>query len=48
MRRLIEERYPVYAEADVTVESYDMPHDQVVAAVVAALETWFETQEGEG
>ncbi|MDB5559937.1 MAG: shikimate kinase [Enterovirga sp.] len=45
MRRLIAERYPVYAGADVTVESYDMPHEKVVAEVLRALETWFESQE---
>jgi shikimate kinase len=37
MRRLMEVRYPVYAEADVTVVSGDGSHDVVVEAVVAAL-----------
>ena len=37
MRRLAEERYPVYAEADITVESRDGPHDRVVRAIVQAL-----------
>ena len=27
MKKLIETRYPVYAEADITVESRDEPHD---------------------
>jgi hypothetical protein len=31
------ERYPVYAEADVTVESRDVPHDVMVTAVIDAL-----------
>src|SRR4029078_427630 len=37
MKRLIEERYPVYAEADVTVESRDVPHDVIVGAVIDAV-----------
>lgn len=37
MRRLAEERYPVYAEADITVESRDGPHERVVRAIVQAL-----------
>lgn len=38
MRKLIEERYPVYAEADLTVDTYDAPHDTVVEAIVNMLE----------
>jgi shikimate kinase len=37
MKRLIEERYPIYAEADLTVESRDVPHDVIVGAVIDAL-----------
>lgn len=37
MERLIAERYPVYAEADLTVESRDGPHDRVVRAILQAL-----------
>jgi shikimate kinase len=37
MKRLIEERYPVYAKADVTVESRDVPHDVIVGALIDAL-----------
>ncbi len=37
LRRLIEERYPVYAEADLTVESRDVPHDTIVDEIVAGL-----------
>jgi len=37
LKRLIEERYPVYAEADVTVESRDVPHDTIVDEIVAGL-----------
>lgn len=37
MEKLIAERYPVYAEADLTIESRDGPHDRVVKAIVQAL-----------
>lgn len=37
MKRLMEERYPIYAEADVTVESRDVPHDVIVGAVIDAI-----------
>ena len=37
MRKLMDERYPVYAEADIAVESLDVPHEVVVTAVVNAL-----------
>ena len=36
--RLMAERYPIYAEADITVESVDGPHDDVVDSIVSALE----------
>jgi shikimate kinase len=37
MRELMKKRYPVYAEADITVESRDVPHDVIVSDVVEAL-----------
>jgi shikimate kinase len=37
LKRLIGERYPIYAEADVTVESRDVPHDTIVEEIVAGL-----------
>jgi shikimate kinase len=37
IRELIALRYPVYAEADVTVMSRDVPHDTIVNEIVAAL-----------
>ena len=40
MCRLIEERYPIYANADLTVESHDVPHDQIVSEVINALVRW--------
>jgi hypothetical protein len=41
----MEARYPIYATADLTVESQDGPHDRVVTDIKNALETWFDTQE---
>ena len=37
MQKLIEERYPIYAEADVTVESRDVPHDVIVSDILRVL-----------
>jgi shikimate kinase len=38
---LIEQRYPIYAEADLTVLSRDVPHDAIVDEIVAALSVRF-------
>lgn len=37
MRDLMTTRYPIYAEADLTVESRDVPHESIVSEIVAAL-----------
>jgi shikimate kinase len=37
MRQLMETRYPTYAKADITVESHDLPHEAIVAEIIAAL-----------
>ena len=37
LRRLMDERYPVYAAADLTVVSREASHDEVVDDVIAAL-----------
>lgn len=37
LKRLIEERYPVYGLADVTVHSRDVPHDTIVDEILAAV-----------
>ncbi|MFZ5693114.1 MAG: shikimate kinase [Pseudomonadota bacterium] len=37
LRRLIDERYPVYALADLTIESRDVSHEVVVDEVIEAL-----------
>ena len=40
LKHLIAVRYPVYAEADVIVESRDVQHGQMVNEVIHALTTW--------
>lgn len=45
MRKLMETRHPIYAQADLTVESYEAPHDRVVADVIKALTGWFAKSE---
>ncbi len=37
MKRLMDERYPVYAGADITVESRDVAHDIIVGEIISAL-----------
>ncbi len=36
--KLMEERHPVYAQADVVVDSSQVPHERVVESVIKALE----------
>ncbi len=38
MRALMESRYPIYAEADITIESREVPHEAIVADVIKALD----------
>lgn len=40
MRRLMEERHPIYAQSDVTVFSRDVSHDRVVQDVLEALDSF--------
>ena len=37
MQRLMDERYPIYAEADLTIETANTPHNTAVVAILAAL-----------
>jgi len=37
MRNLMDARYPVYAQADITVESRDVAHEVIVGEIIAAL-----------
>jgi shikimate kinase len=45
MRKLMDIRYPVYGQADLTVESHEAPHDRVVVETMKALEDWFSRRE---
>lgn len=38
LQRLMNERYPVYAEAEITVETRDGPHEDVVEAIIRELQ----------
>ena len=44
LQRLMNERHPIYAEADVVVESMDGPHEQTVQTVLSALGGQVESQ----
>jgi shikimate kinase len=46
MLRLMEARHPIYAEADLTVDSHEAPHEKVVAEVVKALKAWLSARPG--
>ncbi len=37
LRRLMDERYPIYALADITIQSRDAPHERIVDEALAAL-----------
>ena len=37
LAQLMAERYPVYAEADLTVESRDVPHEMIVGEIITKL-----------
>src|SRR5262245_36637028 len=40
MRKLVDERYPVYAEADLTVDSRDIAHTSIVNTIIRTLARW--------
>jgi shikimate kinase len=44
MRGLMEKRYPIYALADIVVESREIPHDRVVQDTLQALDRWLAGQ----
>jgi shikimate kinase len=46
MRRLIEIRHPVYATADLTVESHEAPHERIVNELMRSLSVFLEAREG--
>lgn len=39
MRGLMQARYPVYAEADIVIESREVPHETIVCEIIEALAT---------
>jgi shikimate kinase len=43
LRQLLAEREPVYAQADITVQSREVPHDAIVAEIIRALAVFFNT-----
>ncbi|MHA1164306.1 MAG: shikimate kinase [Alphaproteobacteria bacterium] len=47
MKRLMDERYPVYASADITVQSRDVPHEVIVTEIMNALVDRFGSGSGE-
>ncbi len=44
LERLIAVRHPIYAEADVTVESADGPPEAMVERVIASLSAWLDSR----
>ena len=42
MERLMAERYPVYAQADITVTTRDVKREEIAAEVIAAVDAWLE------
>ena len=42
MRQLIEIRHPIYAMADLTVDSHEAPHDRVVADIIGPSQHWLD------
>ena len=45
LEKLVEERYPIYAEADVTVLSRDVPQDVVAGDVITAVLAFLKRQD---
>ncbi|MEM7619364.1 MAG: shikimate kinase [Pseudomonadota bacterium] len=44
MKNLIEERYPIYALADITIESRNVPHEAMIEDIVTGLETYLKNK----
>jgi shikimate kinase len=44
LRRLMHERYPTYALADITIESRDVPHEKIVDEIVSLLAAHLRTR----
>lgn len=41
MKNLIEKRYPLYGQADITVKTRDVSHDVIVGEIIIALKNYF-------
>lgn len=48
LQKLIDARYPIYAEADVTIVSRDVPQDQVAAEVIDAVVAHLSNEKTDG
>ena len=48
MKRLIDERYPVYAEADIAIDSIEGPHEAVVETIIGKLNEFRTWSGGDG
>jgi shikimate kinase len=44
MQRLMDERYPIYAQADIAIETGAAPHNAAVAAIIDALRNYVVTR----
>lgn len=44
MRELIAARHPIYATADLTVDSHETPHDRVVVDIIETLDRWLDEE----
>jgi hypothetical protein len=44
MRRLLEERAPIYALADIAVPSRDGPHQALVGEIIGALDAFLDVK----
>jgi shikimate kinase / 3-dehydroquinate synthase len=44
LKTLMEERYPIYAQADIAIISQDGPHDAVVEELLAALQNYLDAE----
>ena len=48
LRELMAERYPIYAHADITIESRDVLHEVIVEEMLAAIRQYLERDAGPG
>jgi shikimate kinase len=46
LRQLLTDRAPVYAQADITVQSREVPHEAIVSEIIDALTAFFHAEPG--